>query len=29
MIQAVKAIVHENETPEKAFELYDTLKQAQ
>lgn len=29
MIQAVKAIVHENETPEKAFELYNTLKQAQ
>ena len=29
MIQAVKAIVHENETPDKAFELYNTLKQAQ
>jgi putative autoinducer-2 (AI-2) aldolase len=26
MIQAVKAVVHENETPEKAFELYSTLK---
>jgi putative autoinducer-2 (AI-2) aldolase len=26
MIQAVKAVVHENETPEKAFELYNTLK---
>lgn len=29
MIQAVKAIVHENETPEKAFDFYNTLKQAQ
>ncbi len=29
MIQAVKAVVHENETPEKAFELYNTLKQEQ
>ena len=27
MIQAVKAVVHDNETPEKAFELYNTLKQ--
>jgi putative autoinducer-2 (AI-2) aldolase len=27
MIQAVKAVVHENETPEKAFDLYNTLKQ--
>jgi 3-hydroxy-5-phosphonooxypentane-2,4-dione thiolase len=27
MIQAVKAVVHKNETPEKAFELYNTLKQ--
>lgn len=26
MIQAVKAVVHENETPKKAFELYNTLK---
>ena len=26
MLQAVKAVVHENETPEKAFELYNTLK---
>ncbi len=26
MIQAVKAVVHENETPDKAFELYNTLK---
>jgi putative autoinducer-2 (AI-2) aldolase len=26
MIQAVKAVVHENETPEKAFDLYNTLK---
>jgi putative autoinducer-2 (AI-2) aldolase len=29
MIQAVKAVVHENETPAKAFELYNTLKQEQ
>jgi putative autoinducer-2 (AI-2) aldolase len=29
MIQAVKAVVHENETPEKAFELYNTLKREQ
>jgi putative autoinducer-2 (AI-2) aldolase len=27
MIQAVKAVVHGNETPEKAFELYQTLKE--
>ena len=27
MIQAVKAIVHGNETPEKALELYQTLKE--
>jgi putative autoinducer-2 (AI-2) aldolase len=27
MIQAVKAVVHENETPAKAFDLYNTLKQ--
>jgi len=26
MIQAVKAVVHDNETPEKAFDLYNTLK---
>ena len=26
MIQAVKAVVHENETPEKAYDLYRTLK---
>jgi putative autoinducer-2 (AI-2) aldolase len=26
MIQAVKAVVHENETPQKAFDLYNTLK---
>ncbi len=26
MIQAVNAVVHKNETPEKAFELYNTLK---
>ena len=26
MIQAVKAVVHDNETPEKAFDLYATLK---
>jgi len=29
MIQAVRAVVHENETPEKAFDLYNTLKQEQ
>ena len=29
MIQAVKAIVHENETPQKAFDLYNTLKREQ
>ena len=29
MIQAVKAVVHENETPEKAFDMYNTLKQEQ
>jgi putative autoinducer-2 (AI-2) aldolase len=27
MIQAVKAVVHHNETPQKAFDLYNTLKQ--
>jgi len=26
MIQAVKAVVHDKESPEKAFELYETLK---
>lgn len=26
MIQAVNAVVHKNETPEKAFELFNTLK---
>ena len=26
MIQAVRKVVHENETPEQAFELYNTLK---
>jgi putative autoinducer-2 (AI-2) aldolase len=26
MIQAVKAVVHDNETPEKAYALYNTLK---
>jgi putative autoinducer-2 (AI-2) aldolase len=26
MIQAVRAVVHENETPERALELYDELK---
>jgi len=26
MIQAVKAVVHNNETPEKAYDLYNTLK---
>jgi len=26
MIQAVRTVVHENETPEKAFEFYKTLK---
>jgi len=25
MIQAVRAVVHQNETPEKAFDLYNTL----
>ncbi len=29
MIQAVRAVVHENETPEKAFDLYQTLKNEQ
>lgn len=26
MIQAVKAVVHDNETPEKAYDLYNTIK---
>ena len=26
MIQAIRAVVHENETPEKAFDLYTSLK---
>jgi len=26
MIQAVKSVVHDGETPDKAFELYNTLK---
>ncbi len=26
MVKAVRAVVHDNETPEKAFELYNTLK---
>lgn len=26
MVQAVRSVVHENETPEKAFDLYNTLK---
>jgi len=26
MIQAVRAVVHNNETPEKAFDLYNTIK---
>jgi putative autoinducer-2 (AI-2) aldolase len=26
MIQAVRAVVHDNETPEKAFDLFNTLK---
>jgi len=29
MIQAVKAVVHDNETPEKAFDLYNTIKAEQ
>ena len=28
MIRAVRAVVHDNETPEKAFEMYNTLKNA-
>jgi putative autoinducer-2 (AI-2) aldolase len=26
MIQAVRAVVHQGETPDRAFELYNTLK---
>jgi len=26
MIQAVRAVVHDHEKPEKAYELYETLK---
>ena len=26
MIQAVRAVVHENETPEQAFKLFNELK---
>ena len=26
MIQAIKAVVHDNETPEKAYDLYNTIK---
>ncbi len=26
MIKAVRAVVHDNETPKKAFDLYNTLK---
>ncbi|HJL95035.1 MAG TPA: 3-hydroxy-5-phosphonooxypentane-2,4-dione thiolase LsrF, partial [SAR324 cluster bacterium] len=26
MIQAVRAVVHQNETPEKAYELFNSLK---
>ena len=29
MAQAVRAVIHDNETPEKAFDLYNTLKKAQ
>ena len=29
MIQAVRVVVHENETPAKALELYETLKNSQ
>ena len=28
MVQAVKAVVHDNEKPEKALDLYNTLKSA-
>jgi len=26
MIQAVRSVVHDNETPEKGLDLYNTLK---
>ena len=26
MLQAVRAVVHDNETPEKALDLYNTIK---
>ena len=26
MIRAVRAVVHDGETPEKAFDLFETLK---
>jgi putative autoinducer-2 (AI-2) aldolase len=26
MLQAIRAVVHENETPKKAFDLYNTIK---
>jgi putative autoinducer-2 (AI-2) aldolase len=26
MVQAVRAVVHKNESPAKAFDLYQTLK---
>jgi putative autoinducer-2 (AI-2) aldolase len=26
MLQAVRAVVHNNETPQKALDLYNTLK---
>jgi putative autoinducer-2 (AI-2) aldolase len=26
MLQAVRAVVHDNETPEKALDLYSTIK---
>ena len=29
MIQAVRAVVHQGETPDRAFELYNTLKSGQ
>jgi putative autoinducer-2 (AI-2) aldolase len=29
MIQAVRAVVHEGESPDKAFDLYNTLKRRQ
>ena len=26
MIQSIRAVVHDNEKPEKAFDLYNTIK---